>query len=165
MVTEALLNTEKDKEPARRFREELALLRRLGPQWEASGLVQQLGKEVGARPGSGMGYLGVTKMDLYGGESRFVFGLAAQGGNCGLISYHRYTSALADEPPTRDRLGQRTLKQALSSVGLLFGLARCTDPTCPRAYANGLTEHDAKQSTLCAACQQGFAKRFGSKAN
>lgn len=162
-VTEALLNTEKNTEPARRFREELALLRRLGPQWEASGLVQQLGKEVGARPGSGMGYLGVTKMDLYGGESRFVFGLAAQGGNCGLISYHRYTSALADEPPNRHRLGERTLKQALSSVGLLFGLPRCTDPTCPRAYANGLIEHDAKQSNLCAACQQGFAKRFGSK--
>ena len=164
-VTEALLNTEKDKEPARRFREELALLRRLGPQWEASGLVQQMGKEVGARPGSGMGYLGVTQMDLYGGESRFVFGLAAQGGNCGLISYHRYTSALADEPPNRNRLGERTLKQALSSVGLLFGLARCTDPTCPRAYANGLTEHDAKQSKLCATCQQSFAKRFGRKSD
>jgi predicted Zn-dependent protease len=53
------------------------------------------------------------------------------------------------------------LKQALSSTGLLFGLQRCINPTCARAYANGLTEHDAKQPKLCAACDEAFAKRFG----
>src|SRR5206468_9105996 len=111
--------------------------------------------------GSGRGYLGMTDMDLYSNESRYVFGLAAMGLNCGIFSYRRYTSALLDEPPNRARLRERTLKQALSSVGLLFGLQRCTEPTCARAYANDLAEHDSKQPKLCVACNEAFAKRFG----
>jgi len=165
VVTEAVLNAEKDKEPAKRFREELTFLRRLGPQWDANELIRRLGTSLAVKPGSGMGYLGVTRMDLYSNESRYVFGLAAQGANCGIFSYRRYTSAVAEDPPNRERLRARSLKQALSTVGLLFGLPRCTDPTCARAYVNSLAEHDAKQGKLCPQCQQGFAKRFGRKAD
>ena len=80
--------------------------------------------------------------------------------NCGIISYWRYRSALVEEPPNRDRLRERTLKQALSSAGLLFSLTRCTEPTCARAYANDLAEHDSKQPRLCSACKEAFSKRF-----
>lgn len=86
--------------------------------------------------------------------------MAGNGMNCGIISDRRYRSALVEEPPNRDRLRERTLKQALSSAGLLFGLQRCTEPTCARAYANDLAEHDSKQPRLCVTCKEVFAKRF-----
>ena len=158
-LTEAVLKTEKDKDQVRRFQDELAFLRRLGPQWDAADIVTRMQNTFGARAGSNRGYLGVTTMDLYANQSRFLFGLA--GGNCGIISYRRYTAALLGEPPNRDRLRERAVKQALSSVGNLFGLQRCTDPTCARAYVNDLAEHDSKQAKLCPQCQSAFAKRFG----
>ena len=100
-------------------------------------------------------------MDLYANENRYVFGMAGIRATCGVFSYRRFAGALSDEPPNRERLKQRALKQALSSTGLMFGLPRCTDPTCARAYVNSLAEHDAKQVKLCPQCQQGFAKYFG----
>ena len=115
----------KSQEQARGFREDLAFLRRLGPQWDANEIIRQLGKGLNARPGSGVGYLGVTELDIYANESRYVFGLAAVGGNAGIISYRRYTSYLLDEPPNRDRLKERLLKQALSTIGLISEHRSC----------------------------------------
>ena len=159
-VTEAVLSASPDKDQLRRFREDLVIVRRLGRQWQASEIVGNVTKRVAPQPGSQRGYLGITKLDLYENESRYVFGLAAIGANCGVLSYRRYGSAIVDEPPDRARLKQRTLKQALSTAGLLFGLPRCTDPTCARAYANSLPEHDAKLLKLCSACQEAFAQHF-----
>jgi predicted Zn-dependent protease len=159
-LTEKILETERDKDQVSRFREELTFLRRLGPQWDSVPLLDQLKKTSGAVGGSARGVLGVTKLDLYANQSRYVFGMAGNGMNCGIISYWRYRSALVEEPPNRDRLRERTLKQALSSTGLLFGLPRCTEPTCARAYANDLAEHDSKQPSLCVTCKEAFAKRF-----
>ena len=45
--------------------------------------------------------------------------------------------------------------------GHLFGLQRCSDPTCPRAYPNSLDEHDAKGAILCGQCRDGFDRLFG----
>jgi len=160
-VTMAVLGAGTDKDQARRFRDELAFLRRLGPQWDANELVARMERTFAPQPGSGRGFLGVTPMDLYANESRYVFGMAGMGRNCGVISYRRYVGAASDEPPNRERLKQRALKQALSSTGLMFGLPRCTDPTCARAYVNSLAEHDAKQVMLCPQCKQAFTKYFG----
>jgi len=161
-LAEKILETESDKDQARRFREELGFLRRLGPQWDAVPLMDLVKRTfITCSNGSPRGVLGITRMDLYANSNRYVFGLSGNGMNCGIISYWRYRSALMEEPPNRDRLRERTLKQALSSAGLLFGLQRCTEPTCPRAYANDLAEHDSKQSKLCNACKAAFARRFG----
>ncbi len=157
-MAEALLETEKDKEYVRVFRDEIAFLRRLGPQRDAEELLTNMQTGLQTGPGSRRGYLVVTTMDLFSKENRFVFGLA--GGNTGIFSYRRFTAALADGPPDRGRLGERALKQALSSSGLLFGLPRCTDPTCSRSYANSLDEHDAKQIRLCTQCKTQFQARF-----
>jgi predicted Zn-dependent protease len=161
VLAEKVLETESDKEQLRRFREELAFLRRLGPQWDAAKLLSELKQGFATVDGSPRGVLGITQLDLYSNENRYLFGLAEIGANRGILSYWRFRGVLADEPPNRDRLRERTLKQALSSTGLLFGLPRCTNPTCARAYANSLTEHDAKQAKLCAACEDAFARRFG----
>jgi predicted Zn-dependent protease len=159
---EKILGDGPDPEVARRLREEADYLQRLGPQWDSQLLVAELARAAACQPGGSAGYLGVTRRDLYSKDSRYVFGLASINGNCGALSYLRYTSALTDAAPNRQRLRERTLKQALSSTGLLFGLPRCTDPTCARAYANSLEEHDAKQLGLCRECQDSFARRFAS---
>jgi predicted Zn-dependent protease len=155
-----ILNEERNKEPRRQLQEEWEFLKRLGPQWDSTNLLNCMREVVSVRPRSNVGFLAVTQMDLYSNESRYVFGLAEQNANCGIVSYRRYKSDLLDEPTNRERLRQRTLKQALSSTGLLFGIPRCTDPTCARAYANSLTEHDAKEVRLCSQCRDGFHQRF-----
>ncbi len=71
VVTEVILEADsKTQDQARALREELALLHRLGPQWDADEIIRQLGTELNARPGSGMGYLGVTQLDIYAKQSR-----------------------------------------------------------------------------------------------
>ena len=159
-ITGAVLNSLADKEQARRFREEMAFLRHLGPQWDAADLLSGMVQTLAPTAGSRKGYLGVTALDLFSNESRYVFGSAAIGANYGVFSYRRYTSLVNDEPPDRERLAIRALKQALSSTGFLFGLVRCTDPTCARAYANSLPEHDAKEAKLCSQCKKAFRDRF-----
>jgi predicted Zn-dependent protease len=161
-TTEAVLAADFiNQGPVQSFRNELALLRRLGSQWEAQDLINQLSLKLKPNPGSDVAYLGITGVDIFSSESRFVFGYAMVGANVGVVSYLRYSAALLDEPPNRERLKERTLKQALSSTGLMFGLPRCSDPTCARAYAHSLSEHDAKQLKLCEQCKEGFQTRFG----
>jgi predicted Zn-dependent protease len=160
-LTEKVLMISRDQEPVRRYREELEFLRRLGPQWDAKALLSEFRVAATAVGGSPKGFLAITKLDLYANQNRYVFGLAENGANCGIISYWRYRSALVEDPPNRDRLRERTLKQALSSVGFIYGVQRCTEPTCARAYANDLTEHDAKQPRLCNQCNDAFNRRFG----
>jgi len=65
-----------------------------------------------------------------------------------------------NETPNRPKLKERMLKQCLSSAGLIFGIERCSDPTCPRAYPHSLKEHDAKSTELCPACKRGFREKF-----
>ncbi|HYG21140.1 MAG TPA: hypothetical protein VEH04_00050 [Verrucomicrobiae bacterium] len=119
-----------------------------------------MSKQVNPVAGSRVGYLDVTRVDLFSNNSRFVFGVAGIGANCGIFSFCRYAAAVTEEPPNRDRLKARAVKQALSNIGLVFGIARCGHPTCARAYANSLPEHDAKEMKLCTVCTNGFKKRF-----
>nr|MBP9902304.1 hypothetical protein [Verrucomicrobiota bacterium] len=95
-LTEKILETERDKEQVSRFRDELAFLRRLGPQWDTVPLLDQVKQTFGTVGGSARGVLGVTKLDLYANQSRYVFGMAGNGMNCGIISYWRYRSALVE---------------------------------------------------------------------
>jgi len=58
-VTMAVLGAGPDQDQARRFRDELAFLRRLGPQWDADELVARMRRTFAPQPGSGRGYLGI----------------------------------------------------------------------------------------------------------
>ena len=159
-ITDAVLSSAPDKERVRQFREEMAFLRRLGPQWDTAEILRAMREALAPRFGSRTGYLCVTSLDLFSDQSRYVFGSAVIGANHAVFSYRRYLGSINDEPPDRVRLAARALKQALSSTGLLFGVPRCSDPTCARAYANSVPEHDAKQTKLCSECSKGFRDRF-----
>jgi len=103
-------------------------------------------------------YLGITSVDIYAKDYNFLFGWANRSG--GIMSYRRFTAAFNNDIPNQDRLIKRTLMQCLSSVGHIYGIKRCTNPTCARAYPNSLSEHDAKNGTLCSECENGFRIKF-----
>ena len=132
------------------------------PQWDASKLLSLLEAEVKPHRRDNVAYLGVTPQDMYSGSYNFLFGSANPSG--GVMSYRRFTADFNEEIPNKKRLLKRTTMQCLSSIGHIFGVQRCSMPTCARAYPNSLSEHDAKEGTLCASCRSGFDKVFGSKA-
>ena len=100
---------------------------------------------------------------LFSGRSNYLFGATEDDKYFGVISAHRFRAAFNEEPPKRDRLEERLLKQSLSTIGFLLGVPRCSTPECARAYPQSLAEHDQKPSTLCAQCREGFEKRLGKK--
>lgn len=127
-------------------------------QWEAEKLQEAVAAAAAGVKGPGVVCLGVTKLDQFAKGTNYVFGLSGQGG--GIMSYARFRAEFEDEPPDRKRLLNRTLKQALSTAGFLFGAPRCTSPDCARAYPNSLKEHDAKSDDVCSACKEALEKTF-----
>ena len=98
------------------------------------------------------GYLAITSVDLYEGESRFRFGGALPG--YGIMSLRRFTSAFNNEDQNRPRLVTRALKQTLSSANFVLGIPRCSNPNCARAYPSSLPELDQKPDELCSLCKE-----------
>ena len=130
-------------------------------QWDAEKLLQRVARRVQGCGRSGVFFLGVTEADLYTGDNNFLFGTALNGGPAAIVSARRFYAGANDEPPRRERLCARLLKQSLSSLGFMLSVPRCTSPDCARAYPNSLVEHDAKTDRLCAACKAGFERALG----
>jgi len=118
-------------------------------QWDADELLPALIDA--ARPYKRLyaGYIGVTKKDMFAEESNFLFGWSAVGREYAVMSYHRFEADFNHEPPNRQRLKTRIMKQLLSSTSILYGIESCSNPTCPVTYPNDLAEHDAKSLNLC----------------
>jgi len=128
-------------------------------QWDADELLNVLKASVRDYAQEGVVHIGITGKDVYARDYNFLFGWTRRG--AGVLSYSRFTAEFTGETPNRDRLGDRILKQSFSSTGLAFGIPRCSNPTCPRAYPHSLSEHDAKSTKLCDACKEGFRQKFG----
>jgi len=128
-------------------------------QWDANELLSVLIAGVNPSRRMNAAYIGIVPVDVYANYYNYLFGW---GNNLGhIISYRRFSAVFNNEPPNQDRLNKRMEMQCLASIGYVFGLPRCTDPTCARAYPNSLQEHDAKSGALCSDCRDGFKKLFG----
>ncbi|MDP8263767.1 MAG: hypothetical protein P9M13_10770 [Candidatus Ancaeobacter aquaticus] len=99
-----------------------------------------------------VGYLGVTEKDMYAKENNFLFGWARKG--VGVMSYCRFRADFNNEPQNRERLRNRTVKQAISSIFFVMGISRCSNPSCIRSYPHNLMEHDQKGINLCTWCRK-----------
>ena len=130
-------------------------------QWDMGELLDRLGDAVKPLARPRVYYLGVTRLDGFSGDNNFLFGLAMTGGDHAIISYARFAADFGNDTPNRKRLVERTLKQALSSIGFMLDVKRCSDPRCARAYPNSLMEHDAKTRKLCKHCRMGFEQALG----
>ena len=131
------------------------------PQWDADQLQATLFQAVELYRRKNVAYLGITPVDIYAKDYNFLFGWANTSG--GILSYRRFTADFNNDIPNQDRLIKRTFMQSLASVGHIYGIGRCTNPTCARAYPNSLSEHDAKEGKLCSECSNGFRTKFGGR--
>lgn len=93
-----------------------------------------------------LGTIGITSKDIYENDYNFLFGWAEKG--IGILSYSRF---LLDNA-TYNQLEKRTVMQSFSTVGLVLGVSRCSNPNCARAYPNSLEEQDRKEDKLCDDC-------------
>ncbi len=103
-----------------------------------------------------LGILGITRQDIYENTYNFLFGWAPK--KWGVISYARFS--LGDPKPTSEQFERRTIIQALSSVGFVIGIPRCTNPNCVRAYPNSLAEMDRKTMDLCDECKMNLQELY-----
>lgn len=145
---------------ARRFEQQLKQLYGVNAQWDADELERILKEKTSPYRKQGVAYLAITSEDIYAEDYNFLFGWA--GRNYGLLSYHRFRSAYNNETPSQERLVKRTLTQCLASSCRVFGIERCTNPTCASAYPETLEEHDAKKAALCASCMNQLKAVFAS---
>lgn len=101
-----------------------------------------------------LGILGITGNDIYEQSYNFLFGWAQK--SVGVISYARF---LLDNP-IYEQFEKRTVMQALSSIGFVIGISRCTNPNCARAYPNSLEEQDRKDDKLCIECRENLRNLY-----
>ncbi len=156
-----LVSASGDAELLAKFDATMNQLREADKQWDMDDLLNSL--RVAVRPfrQNHVYFLGVANLDAFRGESNFVFGTAETGGHHAVLAYRRFTAAFNGDTPNRRRLVDRMLKQALSSVGFMLGVGRCSSPVCARAYPHSLSEHDAKSTELCNACALCFERVLG----
>ncbi len=150
-----------DPEELAKFDALLERLHQMGPQWDIDNLLESLMRGVAPFRQLNIYFLGVANLDAFAGDSNYIFGTAQNSGHHAIITYRRFTSEFNDETPSRPRLRDRLLKQALSSIGFMLGVPRCSTPTCARAYPHSLPEHDAKSTELCPACRVGIERALG----
>ncbi|MBU4461131.1 MAG: hypothetical protein KJ579_11225, partial [Verrucomicrobia bacterium] len=131
------------------------------PQWHTDPLLATLQERTQAMKKPSVFYLGVAGVDVFMDRSNFAFGTALVGAGYGVMSYRRFTADFNVEPPDSARLLVRASKQALSSIGFMLGVGRCSSPTCARSYSRNLAEHDAKSARPCETCRRGIALALG----
>jgi len=146
----ALLNQNDD---GRRYWEVIELVK---SQYSSDALLDQLSRRFlnYSNEPRCLGILGVTSNDIYENDYNFLFGWARKG--LGVISYARFLLG----NPTDEQFEKRTVMQALSSMGFVIGIPRCTNPTCARAYPNSLDEQDRKDDKLCDECRENLRKLY-----
>lgn len=130
-------------------------------QWDAAALLRAVQQQYPRSEAGREIRLALVPFDIGGGSVSFSFGAASAESGTAVVSYHRFAARNTEEPAKQPRLVDRTWKQVLSSLGLTFGLPRCPDARCARAYPMTLAEHDAKGAALCAECRAGFARALG----
>jgi archaemetzincin len=146
----ALLN---QSEGGRRQWEEIEMAK---SQYSANALLEQLSRKFGNYNNEPycLGILGITREDIYENDYNFLFGWAFR--RLGVMSYARF--ALGNS--TREQFEKRAVMQAFSSIGLVIGIPRCTNPDCARAYPNSLEEHDRKEDKLCEDCRANLRRLY-----
>lgn len=157
---EAIIRANRPPEELENFRRMKFQLgnKRYDQQWDAMKLWEIIAESVKSEANQDILWLGVTNVDLFGGNANFVFGMAASPPNCAIVSCARFSADFNGEPPDSNRLAERLLKQMLSSVGNLLGAPRSMEPTCPRSFPQSLAEHDAKSLTLCDECRESISR-------
>lgn len=123
-------------------------------QHQASEILYALAK----LPRQGERLLGVVDADIYSPGLNFVFGLAAPGIQTAVISLTRLRPEYYGQPPDRNLLLERVIKEAIHEVGHLLKLGHCPDPACVMAFSNSLEDTDRKGRAFCLQCRERLSR-------
>ena len=98
--------------------------------------------------------LGITDVDLYERGMNFVFGVAIPPLRSAIISIYRLDPRFYRKPYNYEKLGERTLKEAVHELGHVFGLPHCPDPKCVMHFSNSIFDTDFKGWRFCEKCEE-----------
>ena len=108
--------------------------------------------------------LGVTEVDLYALGLNFIFGEAQLQGKAAIISLYRLRPEFYGEPPNRNLLVERAVKEAVHEIGHTLGLRHCPASSCVMHFSLHIGMTDRKGRDFCRICRlriDRFAKQYG----
>jgi archaemetzincin len=123
------------------------------------GSIQALEMLLARCPPDALKLLAVTERDLFIPALTFVYGQAQLGGRVAVISLARLRQEFYGQPPNREVLLPRALKEALHETGHTFGLVHCADRNCAMSLSTNIRHIDAKRAEFCAACAARLLRR------
>jgi archaemetzincin len=100
--------------------------------------------------------LGVTSLDLFVPDMKFVFGEARSPGRVDVISTIRLRPKNSSET---ELFRERIVKETVHEIGHMIGLKHCSVTRCVRHFSERLTDTDLKSPDLCRSCQSQLRAR------
>ncbi|MCK4917275.1 MAG: archaemetzincin family Zn-dependent metalloprotease [Candidatus Omnitrophica bacterium] len=90
--------------------------------------------------------------DLYSSELKFVFGDADKTSGVAIISLIRLREPYYGFPENKKLFFWRSVKEAIHSIGHLYGFDNCSNPLCVMYFSNCLSDIDKKDYEFCDEC-------------
>ncbi len=106
-------------------------------------------------------YVGITEVNIYSGDSNYVFSVHTTGElpGAGILSYYMMLGeTLSAEYQSRRRLTERIAKELVPVSLNQLGIPRSTDPTCPYSYSSGVLRLDQKTLILSGGVREALKK-------
>jgi archaemetzincin len=97
--------------------------------------------------------LGVTDVDLYARDLKYVFGQADPAVQVAVISLARLRPEFEGGQPDDLLFRERVLKEAVHELGHTFGLKHCEEQHCVMHFSNSLVDTDRKGAIFCPKCR------------
>ncbi|MDI6704520.1 MAG: archaemetzincin family Zn-dependent metalloprotease [bacterium] len=105
-------------------------------------------------PKDAIGVLGVTNLDLYVPQLRFVFGEASFSKRVAVISLCRLHEEYYGLKGNRLLFEKRAITEAIHELGHTFGLHHCNNPKCVMYFSNSIVDTDRKGYNFCDECKE-----------
>lgn len=102
--------------------------------------------------------LGIIDEDLYVEGLNFIFGEAQLGGKYAIISIYRLKPQFYHQPPNKQLLFERILKEAVHELGHTIGLRHCKNRYCVMHFSNSIIDTDVKNYKFCEKCHDKIMK-------
>ena len=120
-------------------------------QYDANSVLQRI-KDYAEKPARFDRVLGIVDADIFVPRLNFVFGVAEHPGKAALVSLWRLRPEFYGQSSKKERLFERSAKEAVHELGHTLGLDHCAKSFCVMHFSNSIQETDVKKSLFCSHC-------------